>query len=68
MKFTDVTAVDAATATDAPLARVIQLRPLLDERARRRHAHEWFVVGDESDDFGRVREYACRGCGAVRYA
>ena len=68
MKRTDAV---AATTPPAPqLARVIPLRPVIDDRPGpvRAHAHEWVVVADESDDFGRIRAYACLGCAAVRYA
>jgi hypothetical protein len=58
----------AAGRTSARLAPVIQLRPAFDPRGSRVHVHEWTVVGDESDGFGRVRELACLGCHAVRYA
>jgi hypothetical protein len=58
----------AAVRTSAPLAPVIQLRPAFDPRASRVHVHDWTVIGDESDGFGRVRELACLRCHAVRYA
>ncbi|RJS47120.1 hypothetical protein [Nocardioides cavernaquae] len=61
-------AASVAASSPAPLARVIPLRPDLDPRASRVHVHDWKVVSEESDGFGRVRELACTGCRAVRYA
>lgn len=57
-----------APSSPAPLARVIPLRPGVNPRASRIHLHDWNLTGDESDVFGRVRELACTGCHAVRYA
>jgi len=66
---------NAARRTDAgtrgaptALAPVIPLRPAFDPRASRVHIHAWKIVADENDGFGRVRELACTGCHAVRYA
>jgi hypothetical protein len=58
----------ASVNWSAPLAPVIPLRPGLDPRSSRVHTHDWTVVADENDGFGRVRELACLGCHAVRYA
>jgi hypothetical protein len=64
---TDAGTREALTAP-APLAPVIPLRTAFDPRASRVHVHDWTVVADENDGFGRVRELACTGCHAVRYA
>jgi hypothetical protein len=57
----------AVAKTSAPLAPVIPLRPAFDPWASWVHVHDWKVIGEESDGFGRVREIACLGCPAVRY-
>lgn len=39
-----------------------------DRRNHRACRHEWRLISDEADEFGRVRMFECHKCGHVHFS